>query len=287
VNAFLFFRNAYLANVASLRPMLDFMPWVFLFFVPAIAMRSLAEDNRGGMLEIVLAHPLSEAHLVLGKYLGVVAILAGALASTLLIPIGLSFGAEMAWGPVIAQYVGALLLAAAFAGVGVWGSSLTRSQITAFILGVTVMFVLILVGLDPMLVGLPPTLGTVAARLGVLSHFESTGRGLLDLRDVVYFLSVAAVFLALAYAVLMRRRLAPGSATVRQLRLGSGGGLTSRRETPTPSRPRRAASSRDSRISSPSSSSLRQNSPPSSRSPSAMLPTCCAICAAPAAERSE
>ncbi len=200
INAFMFFRNAYLSNTASLRPMLDFMPWVFLFFVPAVAMRSLAEDIRSGLLEIVLAQPISEAELVIGKYLGVLLVLLGALGTTLLIPIGLELGSELQWGPVVAQYLGAALLAAGFAGIGVWASSLSKSQITAFILAVAVMFVLILVGLDPLLVGLPPFLGTIAARLGVLSHFESIGRGVLDLRDVLYFLSLAAVFLALAYA---------------------------------------------------------------------------------------
>ena len=221
INAFMFFRNAYLSNTASLRPMMDFLPWVFLFFVPAVAMRSLAEDNRGGMLEIVLAQPVSEAELVIGKYLGVVAILAGALATTLLIPVGLDLGSDLQWGPVIAQYLGALLLAAGFAGVGLWASSLTKSQITAFILAVAVMFVLILVGLDPLLVGLGPTIGAVAARLGVLSHFESIGRGVLDLRDVLYFLSLAAIFLVLAYATVMRRRLTPKGAAAGRLRLGT------------------------------------------------------------------
>jgi ABC-type uncharacterized transport system involved in gliding motility auxiliary subunit len=221
VNAFLFFRNAYIANTATLRPMIDFLPWLFLFFVPAVAMRSLAEDTRSGLLEIVLAQPVSEAELLLGKYLGVVIVLLAALAASLVIPLGLTLGSHLPWGPVVAQYVGASLLAAAFAGVGVWASSLGKSQITAFILAVAVMFVLILVGLDPLLVGLPPVLGAIAARLGVLSHFESVGRGVLDLRDVLYFLSVGAVFLALAYAVLMRRRLAPASATRRQLQLGT------------------------------------------------------------------
>ena len=221
INAFMFFRNAYLSNTASLRPMLDFMPWVFLFFVPAVAMRSLAEDIRSGLLEIVLAQPISEAELVIGKYLGVLLVLLGALGTTLLIPIGLELGSELQWGPVVAQYLGAALLAAGFAGIGVWASSLSKSQITAFILAVAVMFVLILVGLDPLLVGLPPFLGTIAARLGVLSHFESIGRGVLDLRDVLYFLSLAAVFLALAYAVVMRRRLSAGSQATSRLRLGT------------------------------------------------------------------
>jgi ABC-type uncharacterized transport system involved in gliding motility auxiliary subunit/ABC-type transport system involved in multi-copper enzyme maturation permease subunit len=221
VNAFFFFRNAYLWNAATLRPMSDFLPWLFLFFVPAIAMRSLAEDHRSGLLEIVLAQPVSEAQLLLGKYLGVVAVVACALALTLAIPVGLAAGSHLPWGPVVAQYVGAVLLAAAFAAIGVWASSLSRSQITAFILAVTVMFVLILLGLNPLLVGLPPALSALAADLAVLPHFQSVGRGVLDLRDVLYFLSVAAIFLTLAYAVLMRRRLAPGSAGRRRLRLGT------------------------------------------------------------------
>jgi ABC-2 type transport system permease protein len=221
INAFLYFRNAFLTGSASLRPMLDIMPWIFLFFVPAVSMRSLAEDNRSGLLEIVLAQPISEADLVIGKYLGVVLVLFGALATTAFIPIGLELGADLKWGPVIAQYLGAALLAIGFAGIGVWASSLSKSQITAFILGVAVMFVLILVGLDPLLVGLPPALGTIAARLGVLSHFESVGRGVLDLRDLLYFVSLAAVFLVLAYAVVMRRRLAPASPAAKRLRLGT------------------------------------------------------------------
>ena len=221
-NAFWFFRQAYLDNVATLRPMFDLLPWVFLFFAPAVAMRSLAEDNRSGLLEVVLAQPVSEVELLLGKFLGVLLVLVGALVTTLPIPVGLMLGSSgLPVGPVVAQYVGGILLAAAFGGIGVWASSLGRSQITAFLLSVAVMFVLILVGLDPLLVGLGPTLGAVAARLGVLSHFESVGRGVLDLRDVLYFLSVAAFFLALAYAGLMRRRLAPGGEAARRLRLGT------------------------------------------------------------------
>src|SRR5918998_540453 len=200
INAFLFFRQAYLTQVASLRPMLDVLPWLFLFFVPAVTMRSLAEDIRGGQIEVVLAQPLTELELLLGKYLGSVLFLWIALALTFAVPLGLSAGAELPWGTIIGQYIGAALLAAGLAAVGVWASSLTRSQITAFIVGAGLMFLLVLVGLDPLLVGLPPGLGAVAARIGVLSHFESLGRGVIDLRDVIYFVSLAGIFLSLAYA---------------------------------------------------------------------------------------
>ena len=222
INGFLFFRQAYLSDTASLRPMLDQLPWLFLFFVPAVTMRALAEDIRGGQIEVVLAQPLTELELLLGKYLGSVLFLWSALALTFAIPLGLSLGAELPWGTILAQYVGSALLAAGLAGVGVWASSLTRSQITAFIVAAGVMFLLVLVGLDPLLVGLPPTLGTIAARIGILSHFESMGRGVIDLRDVVYFVSLAGVFLALAYGALLGRKLAPQSANRQRLRLGVG-----------------------------------------------------------------
>jgi len=220
INAFLFFRQAYLTNSASMRAMMDTLPWLLLFFVPAVAMRTLAEDSRSGQLEVLLSQPLTELQLLLGKYVGATLFLWCGLLLSLTIPLGLWLGPELTWGTIIAQYLGAMLLAAGLAGVGVWASCMTRSQITAFIVAVAVMFLLVLVGLNPLIVGLPPQLGTIAARLGVLSHFDSIGRGVIDLRDVFYFVSLAAIFLTLAYGALMRRKLAAGHAAVGRLRLG-------------------------------------------------------------------
>lgn len=220
INNFLFFREIFLEGVATIRPMLGLLPWLFLFFVPAVSMRALAEDNRTGAIEVVLAQPLTEFELLIGKYLGQVLVVWIGLACTLPVPIALSFGGHMAVGELFAQYFGAALLGAGLTGVGVWASSLTRNQITAFIIAVAVTFVLILVGLDPLLVGLPPVPATIAARLGVLSHFRDIGRGVIDLRDVLYFLTLAAIFLALAYGRLMRRKLSPAGAALKRLRTG-------------------------------------------------------------------
>ena len=220
-NDFLFFRQALMYGVASLRPMLDLLPWLFLFLVPAVTMRALAEDTRSGVIEVVLAQPITELELLLGKYVGQVLFLWLALGLTGAIPLSLAAASHPQWGVVVAQYVGAALLAAGLAGVGVWASSVTRNQITAFITAVAVMFVLILVGLDPLLVGLPPRLGAVAAALGVLTHFTGIARGVIDLRDAIYFLSLAAVFLVLAYFALMRRRLTARGAAIQRLRLGT------------------------------------------------------------------
>ena len=222
INAFFFFRQSFLAGSASLRPMLDLLPWVLLFFVPAVTMRTVAEDSRSGVLEVVLAQPLTELELLAGKYLGSVLFLWIALALTLPIPLALTVGADLQWGPIVAQYIGSALLMAGLAGVGLWASSIASSQMTAFIIAVLVMFVLILVGLNPLVVGLPPGLAAIAARLGVLSHFDNISRGVIDLRDAIYFLSLAGVFLALAYGALVRRKLAPAGSAARRLRLGVG-----------------------------------------------------------------
>ncbi len=222
LNNFLYFRQAYITGLASLRPMLDLLPWMFLFFIPAVTMRALAEDLRAGTLEVLLAQPITELELLVGKYLGELLFILISLAVTLAIPLGLSLGADLQVGVLVAQYVGSALFAAGFVGVGIWASSLGRNQITAFIVGVAVMFVLIFLGLNQLVVGLPPVLGTVAANLSVLSHFENVTRGVIDLRDAVYFVTLTAIFLALAYLAIMNRKLAPHGDALKRLRLGTG-----------------------------------------------------------------
>src|SRR5207247_7594564 len=164
---------------------------------------------------------ISELELLLGKYVGQVLFLWLALAITVAIPLGLALGTAPPPGIVVAQYVGAALLILGLGGVGVWASSVTRNQITAFILAVSVMFALILVGLDPLIVGLPPQLGVIAASLGVLSHVSGFGRGRLALRDAVYFVTLAALFLVFAYFALESRRVTPHGEALRRLRLGT------------------------------------------------------------------
>lgn len=221
VNFFFFFRDAYLVGEASLRPMMGLLPWLLLFFVPAVTMRSLAEERRAGMLELVLAQPIGVAEFLLGKFLGVFLFLAIAMAGTLGVPLGLSFGADLQAGVIVAQYVGAGFLIAALVAIGLWSSALTRNQVTAFILGVTITFALYLVGLEIVVLGLPGFLSTVAARLGVLGHFENVARGVIDLRDVLYFFAVTAAFLSLTYFAIMRLRLSRARDAYRRLLWGT------------------------------------------------------------------
>lgn len=223
VNFFFFFQEVFLIGEGSLRPMFGMLPWLLLFFVPAVTMRSLAEERRSGTLELVLAQPVTELEFLLGKFLGVMAFLAVALAGTLGAPIGLSLGADLQWGVIVAQYVGSLLLLAGLVAVGLWASSMTRNQVTAFILGVTTIFFFYLLGLQVVTLSLPGALGRAVERLGILGHFENIARGVIDLRDVLYFVALTAAFLSLSYFSLLRRRLSREREGYRRLVWGTAG----------------------------------------------------------------
>lgn len=221
VTFFFFFRDAYLVQEASLRPMMGLLPWLLLFFVPAVTMRSLAEERRSGTLELVLAQPVGVAQFLLGKFVGVFLFLAIAMAGTLGVPLALSWGADLQAGVIVAQYIGSALLIAALVAVGLWSSALTRNQVTAFILGVTITFALYLIGLDVVVLGLPGFLSSVASRLGILGHFENVARGVIDLRDVLYFIAVTAAFLSLTYFAVLRLRLSRERDSYRRLVAGT------------------------------------------------------------------
>jgi ABC-2 type transport system permease protein len=223
INFFFFFRDAYLVGEGSLRSMIGLLPWLLLFFVPAVSMRSIAEERQTGTLELVLAQPLSVLEFLLGKAAGVFLFLAIALLGTVGVPLTLAWGADLQWGVVFAQYLGAGFLLAALVAIGLWASSLTRNQVTAFILGVAITFALYLIGLEVVVLGLPPVLGTIATRLGILGHFENVARGVIDLRDVLYFAAVTAAFLALTYFSLMRGILSREREPYRRLVAGTAG----------------------------------------------------------------
>lgn len=219
-NFFFFFRTVLVTAEATLRPMFELMPWLLLFFVPAVTMRALAEERSRGTLELVLAQPISSLEFLLGKFLGVMGFMAVALAGTLGAAIGLRIGSTPYFGVMVAQYVGALLLTGALVAIGLWASSLTRNQITAFIVALTSIFVLMVITMNVVLIGLPPVLAAAATRLGLLTHFAAITRGVLDLRDIVYFLSVTAAFLGLAYLMIERGRLNLKGRSWRTLRVG-------------------------------------------------------------------
>lgn len=186
-----FFRGFFLIGEASLRSMFMLIPWLCLFFIPAISMRLWAEERKTGTNELLFSLPLGEWEVVLGKYLAALLVYTVTLLLTLPVAISVSFIGNLDWGVAIGSYVGALFLGAAILSIGTFVSSLTTNQIVAFILGVIVVAVLMVVG-EPIVTMFIPSsfswLTPYAQYLGVAQHFSSISRGVLDTRDFVYYL---------------------------------------------------------------------------------------------------
>jgi ABC-2 type transport system permease protein len=191
VTGWFFFMTFFLYNQADLRNFFVLLPITFSFVVPAITMRLFSEELNVGSYEILLTMPVTFRQVVLGKYLASVVFVVALLIPTLAYPVTVAFLGELDWGPVLGGYIGAVLLGAAFSAIGLFASSLTRSQIIAFITGMAICFSLTLI--DKMLFFLPQILLEILQYLGADYHFRNISKGILDSRDILYFLSVSFI----------------------------------------------------------------------------------------------
>lgn len=211
ISLFLFYRAAFLAGEASMRPLFNVLPWILLFFIPPITMRLFAEEEKQGTMELLLTQPISDMDVLAGKFLGALVFVGIALASTIPAAITLRVGGPVDFGVVAAQYLGAMLLSAVFIATGLLASGLTKNQVVASIIAMTINFVLLILGFDAVLLAAPPAVGAVLQAVSSLTHFENMGRGVVDLRDVLYFLGMLAGFGALAYLTLKSKRISRSS----------------------------------------------------------------------------
>ncbi len=196
--------NLFLSNVASLRLMFELVPAVFLFVVPAITMRLLAEEKKSGTIELLSTKPLHDAEIVVGKFLAAWALIGIALFPTLLYYITIASIGNIDNGPVIGGYLGLMLMAGVYVAVGLLASSLTDNQIVAFIIGFLFVFVLFM--FDKILMYVPDFMTSVVEYLGVDYHFSNIARGVIDSRDIVYFFSALGFSLYLSVVSLSRRK---------------------------------------------------------------------------------
>ncbi len=191
---------------ADLRPFFQFHPWLYLFLVPAIAMRLWAEERRLGTIELLMTLPVRLRDLVLGKFLAAWAFCGLALLCTTPIWATVAWLGDPDHGVVVASYLGSFLMAGAFLAIGSFVSALTKNQVIAFIVGVLVCFVFLFLGypvfLDFLSGWAPRFLVETVASWSFLTHFQALSRGVLDLRDVLFFLSTIVVFLAMNGLVL-------------------------------------------------------------------------------------
>ena len=176
---------------ADLNPFFTFHPWLFLFLIPALSMRLWAEERRSGSIELLLTLPLDSWQAVLGKFLAAWLFTALAIALTFPIWITVNYLGEPDNGAILAAYIGSILMAGGFLAVGSCLSAITKNQVIAFVLSVIVCFVLLAAGypfvLNAFSAWLPPTIVDGIASLGFLTHFDDISKGVIDLRDLVYF----------------------------------------------------------------------------------------------------
>lgn len=195
---------------ADMQTLFGITPWIFLFLIPAITMRSFAEEKKAGTIELLLTRPLTDSQIILGKFFACLLLAVLALAPTLVYyhtvytlgnPVG-----NVDSAAVVGSYLGLVMLAAVFCAIGIFASAITDNQIVAFIIAVFLCFI-IYSGFDSLAsINVWGTFSYFISQLGISFHYASFSKGLIDSRDVLYFLTVIAVMLLGTKLVLQSRK---------------------------------------------------------------------------------
>jgi ABC-2 type transport system permease protein len=193
ITGWFFFSTFFLYNQASLRNFFGLLPLIFSFIIPAVTMRLFSEELYVGSYEILMTLPLTFTEIIVGKFLAAVAFVMIMLLPTLSYTVTIALLGKLDLGPIIGGYIGALFLGALFSAIGLLASALTRNQIIAFIIGMSICFTLTLI--DKMLFFLPESLLGILQNLGADFHFQNIAKGIIDSRDILYFVSASFVAL--------------------------------------------------------------------------------------------
>ncbi len=184
---------------ADMQPLFGFLPWLYLFLIPAIAMRLWAEERKAGTLELLMTLPVSTFNAVFGKFLAAWIFAGIALALTFPIWITVNYLGDPDNGVIIASYLGGFLMAGSYLAIGGFVSSMTRNQVIAFVIGAAVIFLFMMSGLELVqsaFRGWAPDLVVDLVRsYSFLVHYDAIVRGVIDIRDMIFFVSIIGVFL--------------------------------------------------------------------------------------------
>jgi ABC-2 type transport system permease protein len=205
VSNWLFFKNFFLIDQVSMRSYFDLLPWIFLFLSPALTMRLWAEEKKSGTIEFLLTLPISDWQVVHAKFLSALTFLFTTLLLSFTIPLTLMSLGNIDMGPVVGGYIGALFLGGAYLALGLFISSLTKNQIIAFIIGLVACFIAFIIGADFVIISAPSFFAPILKFLGLGSHFNNISKGVIDSKDVIYYISFIFVFLWLNARVIESR----------------------------------------------------------------------------------
>jgi ABC-2 type transport system permease protein len=198
-------------NYASMDPLFSLAPFIFLFLIPAVTMRSFAEEKQRGTIEFLFTKPLSDYHIIMGKYFANLCLVTFALIPTLIYfysvyQLGSPKG-NLDIGAIIGSYIGLIFLAASFVAIGMFASALTDNQIVAFILGAFLCFILFMA--FGYLADMPIFIGNIDAfidKVGIESHYNAMSKGAIDTRDVIYFIGLIVVFVTASYTIVTSKK---------------------------------------------------------------------------------
>jgi ABC-2 type transport system permease protein len=204
ITGWFFFSTFFLYNQASLRNFFSLLPIIFSFVIPAVTMRLFSEEMNVGSYEILTTLPVNFVEIIMGKFLAALIFVCVMLLPTLFYAITVTTMGELDWGPVLGGYLGALLLGGVFSAVGLFASSLTRNQIIAFIIGMGICLTLTLI--DKMLFFLPKSMLGFLEYMGADFHFENISKGIIDSRDILYFITISFVALYGNHLVLQEKK---------------------------------------------------------------------------------
>ena len=197
VGNWLFFQNFYVIGQSSMRSYFSLLPWIFLFIVPALTMRIWSEEKKSGTIESLLTLPIKDGELILAKFLSSLAFFVIVLVLTISIPISIAQIGNMDTGATIGGYIGAVFLGAAYLAIGLYISSITKNQIIAFILTLAITFILFIISTPFVLSAVPTFVAAIFRFMGLGSHFSNLSKGIIDSRDILYYLSIIIFFIYL------------------------------------------------------------------------------------------
>jgi len=204
-SGWMFFRTFFLFGQVNMRGFFAFLPWTFLFLIPAFTMRSWAEEFRSGTVETLLTNSVSLWKVIIAKFLSVMLFLGLALILTIPFAITISMLGNLDWGIVIISYIGAFFLGGAYASIGLFISAITKNQIVAFILALLTCFFFFIIGENFVTMFVPEFLGNMFHFLGLGTHFNSMMRGVLDSRDIFFYLSFIIIFIGFNILILSHK----------------------------------------------------------------------------------
>lgn len=213
VSLFVFFwvEKFFARNIVDVRPLFSWMPLLLIFLVSALSMKMWSEETKIGTIEFLRTMPVKTSQLVLGKFLACFSLCSFALLLTLTIPISVSLIGDLDWGPVIGGYVATFLLAAAYSAIGLYASSKSDNQIVSLILSILLCSFFFILGSPVILSFFGQTIREILSLFSTNSHFTSIERGIFDFRDIFFYISLTAVFIALNVLAIERKRWSEAS----------------------------------------------------------------------------